>query len=96
MDRESKNVLELKKSLRVIQQNINRLYGICSAIYQEIQDIKHFVNYKHDDNLGEVESTHTNISMGQKNMQDSMNILDNVEEFAETMPKGRRLRIINN
>ncbi len=96
MDRESKNVLEIKKSLRVIQQNINRIYGICSALFQEIQDVKHFVNYKQDDSLGEVESTHARINMGQKDMQNSMNVLDNVEAFTDNMPKGRKLRIINN
>ena len=88
MDRQSKNVLELKRSLRVVQQNINRLYSIASALFQEIQDIKHFVNYKHTDSLGEVESSSSlnlqkNLSHGQNQMQSSMSVLDNVEEFAE-------------
>lgn len=109
MDKSSKGQLELKKSMRVQQQNINRLYSICSALYQEIQDIKRFVNYKHDDSLGDVESSSGNINQPQSRLQNTMNqmnqlnqmsgpmnVLDQVEEFADNMPKNRKLRIINN
>src|SRR3990172_391403 len=115
MNREPKSVKELKRSIINLQQNNANLYKICTALFQEIQEVKHFVNYKHDDSLGDVESSRVNITQTpiQNNVssskskqvpssatsqKQSINILDNVEEYTEsvpTVPTGRKLRIIN-
>jgi len=98
--RPSKDILELKKMIGNQQANVRNIYNICSALYQEIQDIKRFVNFKHEDSLGEVESSTTMAEQGtnqlMNRMQNQLNVLDNVEEFADNMPKNRKLKIINN
>jgi hypothetical protein len=99
---EPKSILELKVNQRTMNQNINRIYSICSALYQEIQDIKHFVNFKHTDKPNipnNMPSTNTDNS---RTIQKSMNVLENLGDFADSLPKtntannGRKLKIINN
>jgi uncharacterized protein YoxC len=100
MDRDPKHLLEVKKNMRTIQSNIQRLYSITSALYEEIQQIKHFVNFKHD------EEVINNLNVNQKNQNQKNNfsyhnsVLDNVEEFSESLSSstqnGRKLKIINN
>lgn len=113
--KDSKAVLELKKGLMNAQANIGHLYRITSALYQEINDIKRFVNYKNENSLGDVESNASNLSgnpIGQNNpnnfnrqqgnLNDHFSVLNNVEEFADNLPRnnanqgGRKLKIINN
>lgn len=97
-DRDTKSVLELKKTQRTIQLNINRLYKICDALYEEIHNIKHFVNYK----APTLEASLGDRTNGfQKQQVNPMSVLDNIDEF--TMPQqqstgstGRKLKIIDN
>ena len=108
-----KSVVELKVNQRVMNQNINRLYSICSALFQEIQDIKHFVNFKHEDqpNINDTLTRSTNNQPNNqpnkqpnnRNIQNSMNVLENLGDFADSLPKNngnannnRKLKIINN
>ncbi len=100
--KEPKSVVELKVNQRVINQNINRLYNICSALYQEIQEIKHFVNFKHSDqpNVSNNLSSSKNLQ-NSKTIQNSMNVLENLGDFADSLPRNensgnRKLKIINN
>ena len=104
MDKEHKSLLEIKKNQRNIQNHINKVYNICSALYQEIQDVKQFVNYKHDDSLGDVESSTTQLNNNpnsqkytmQNQIQNSINVLDNVEDFTEKMPRNRKMKVVDN
>ena len=100
--KDTKSVLELKRSIVVIQQNINKLYNICSALYQEIQDVKHFVDFKTEDGLGDVENTTSNINRTTNRntqTQHNLDVLKSVEEFADASlqgQRGRKLKIIDN
>lgn len=98
--KDSKAVLELKKGLMNAQANIGHLYRITSALYQEINDIKRFVNYKNENSLGDVESNSSNVQSNQpntgnpnnfrqqgNNLNDHFSVLDNVGEFADALPK---------
>ena len=102
MERESKQVLEIKKTQRNLQTHLNRIYNILSALYQETQDVKHFVNYKHDDSLGDVESSKTQLNNAQNqpkehfSLQNSMNILNNVEGYIDNVPKNIKLKVLDN
>ncbi len=102
---EPKSVVELKVNQRVMNQNINRLYSICSALFQEIQDIKHFVNFKHEDqpNVDDNLTRPSNNQGNNRNIQNSMNVLENLGDFADSLPKNNgnannnsKLKIINN
>lgn len=94
MDRITKTEATLKQTVRVQQQNIARLYSICSALYQEIQELKHHVNYKAPDSLGsEVESSQSFQTILEQQQQQ--------QEYVAEMPsittsKGRSKKIINN
>jgi hypothetical protein len=103
MDRQAKTYLELKKSQRNVKQNIERLYSISSALYQEIQDIKNFVNYKHNDDISDAENRIGKINLQDQQpnknrtpLQSSMSVLDNLEEYTESIPQNRKMKIINN
>ena len=85
---ESKSILELRKLVVNTQQNIQRLYSISSALFKEIQDVKRFVNFRHEDSLGDVESSTSNV---QSKNSDNM-----VQEYADSLKEGRKLKIINN
>ena len=103
-----KYVLELKKTIIIQQQNITRLYGIVSALYQEIQDLKHHTSFKAPDSVSEVEKPPASLNRNNlqqiphNNLQNAMNVLDNVEQFADSRQgggsalAGRRMKIINN
>lgn len=105
-NKDSKRIYEVQKSLISVQQNINRIYNICSALYQEIQDVKKFVEYKASDSLGDVESTTSNINgqTKQQNIKASIDVLNNLEEYTDTNnnntnfqgQRGRKLKVINN
>ena len=96
MDRISKTEGELKKTVRIQQQNINRLYSICSTLYQEIQDLKHHTNYKVSDGMESTEKM--------PNMKQTTNISE--EDFVVGQNSssssgsgngsGMRRKIINN
>lgn len=58
-----KKVLELQRSLAGVQQNINRIYNICSALYGEIQDLKRHTNFKPDE-LSEMNNQGMSQGMG--------------------------------
>lgn len=113
--KDSKAVLELKKALINVNANVSNLYKITSALYQEINDIKRFISYKNENSLGDVESNSSNLtnnansanSKHPNNLNDHFNVLNNVEEFADTFSRnysgsgggsggGRRLKVINN
>ena len=105
--KDTKSLNELKRAVLNLQQNNANLYKITSALFQELQEIKHFVNYKHEDSLGDVESSKHKVRQStmppqshplHPNQRVAMNVLDNIEEFAESIPSrsGRSLKIINN
>lgn len=108
--KETKSIVELKVNQRVINQNINRLYNICSALFQEIQEIKHFVNFKHSDqpdvgnnlssSTNNLQNNSQNNSQNSDTLQNSMNVLENLGDFADSLPNNnngtRKLKIINN
>ena len=92
-----KYVLDLKQKVIIQQQNINRLFSICSALYQEIQDLKHHTNFKAPDSLGDVEGQaplSRNMQANQGN--ESPNVM-NVDKSEQMMgSRGRKMKIINN
>lgn len=99
--KDTKSILELKRNIVTIKQNINNLYNICSALYQEIVEIKKFTDFKHD-NLSDIDPNNNltqNITNKHKNIDTNMEILNNIDEYVDnTMKghKGRKLKIINN
>jgi hypothetical protein len=103
-DRDTKSVLELKRTQRTIQQHINRLYKVCDALYEEIHAIKHHVGYKPptlDSNFQQRQPQQQQQS--QQQMNNPMNSLDNMPDFGDKMPgfgddmpPQRKLKIIDN
>jgi len=90
-----KYVLDLKNKIAVQQQNINRLYAITSALYQEIQDLKHFTNFKHSDSLADVENVANKFEA--INLNGKTGNSTNVETADPmTGTRGRKMKIINN
>lgn len=90
-DRDTKSVLELKRTQRTIQQHINRLYKVCDALYEEIHAIKHHTGYKPPAlNSGSQQR------QPQQQMNNPMNSLDNMSDFGDDMPPQRKLKIIDN
>lgn len=49
MDKNSKDLLEIKKLAINLRQNQDNLYTICSSLYKEIHNIKQFVKYTEPD-----------------------------------------------
>ena len=89
MDREPKSISALKATQRVIQQNINRIYRICDALYEEIHTIKHFVGYKPPPLEGGRQQ--------QSSRQNPMESLETMPGFGDdSAPTHRKLKIIDN
>ena len=100
-DREPKSVLALKATQRVIQRNVNEIYKICSALYEEIHTIKHFIGYKPpsiESGVNQLRNQPLQQQQQQQQQQQNlMNNLDNLNDFAQSVQTGhRKLKIIDN
>lgn len=98
-DRDTKSVLELKRTQRAIQININKLFRICDALYEEIHNIKHFIDYKPPSlEQNNRQSDTQNNFQRQQSSNNPMSVLDDVNEFTSSTQQQpqRKLKIIDN
>lgn len=83
---DSLKIKELQLQNNILQQNIKRLYSICSALYQEIQEVKKQTGFKKELN-GISTQQNTN----------AVNVLKEIEAFTEKLPsQSGKKKIINN
>lgn len=99
---ETKITLELKRSIVNIQNNINKLYQITSALYQEIHELKRHTNYRAEDSHQDIDTNNFNPNLGQKK---TINLNNPVQQSGGGMfhqqpmddfSGSRKLKIINN
>jgi len=97
MNKDTKSLNELRRAIINLKQNNENLYKICSSLYQELQEVKHFVNFKHDDSLESTKlklQSHHIQSIPQQPSSTSKNV-ETMNEFPSSV-SSKKLRIINN
>ena len=84
MDKQGKYVQALNQRCTELNQHINKLYTMLGTVYQELQDVKKFVEYtpEHDKGVTELDTR-----------MKGLNVLGSADDFASNFQNGGGISI---